>query len=96
MKKIFALGLILIIFSAAANAQRPRGTFPNVRPNNNQLSWGEKKELRKDAIRYHIIKRRALRDGLITPIERRKLRKAKCEGRRDLFRFKHNSRRRLI
>jgi hypothetical protein len=104
MKKIFALGLILIVLSAAANAQRPRvvfpnsprGTFPNIRPNTNQLSWGEKKELRKDAIRYHIIKRRALRDGLITPIERRKLRKAKCEGRRDLFRFKHNSRRRLI
>ena len=96
MKKIIALSLILIIFSAAASAQRPRGTFPNIRSNNNQLSWGEKKELRKNAMRYHIIKRRATRDGVVTPFERKKLRRAKCEGRRDLFRFKHNSRRRVI
>lgn len=96
MKKILALGLILVIFSAAASAQRPRGTFYNIRPNNNQLSWGEKRELRKDAMRYHIIKRRATRDGVVTPFERKKLRRAKCEGRRDAFRFKHNGRRRLI
>lgn len=96
MKKILVLGLILLIFSVAVSAQRSRGSFPNIRPNNNQLSWGEKQELRKDAIHYHMIKRRATRDGVVTPFERRKLRKAKCEGRRDLFRFKHNGRRRLI
>jgi hypothetical protein len=96
MKKIVALGLILLTLSAAASAKRPRGTFPNIRVNDKQLTWGEKRELRKDAIRYHLMKRRATRDGYITAFERRKLRRAKCDIRRDAFRFKHNGRRRLI
>jgi hypothetical protein len=104
MKKILVFSLILVLISAAALAQRPRATFPNVRPNarpnirlnNNQLTWGENKQLRKDAVRYHTMKRRAGRDGRITPIERRKLRRAKCDTRRDLVRLKHNGRRRII
>ena len=101
MKKILVFSLILVLISAAASAQvRSRATFSNVRPNirlnNNQLTWGEKKELRKDAVRYHMIKRRAGRDGIVTPIERRKLRRAECDARRDRVRFKHNGRRRII
>ncbi|SRR5258705_9657214 len=104
MKKILVFSLLLGLFSTAALAQRPRvispsvrlNVRPNVRFNNNQLTWGEKKELRKDAFRYHAMKRRAGRDGRVTPIERRKLRRAKCDSRRDLVRFKHNGRRRII
>jgi len=112
MKKIVVFSLLFGLISTAALAQRPRVISPNVRPNvrpnarpnarpnirlnNNQLTWGEKKELRKDAVRYHAMKRRAGRDGRITPIERRKLRRAKCDTRRDLVRFKHNGRRRII
>ena len=100
MKKILVFSLILIFISTGALAQRPRATFPNTRPNirlnNNQITWGEKKELRKDAVRYQKMKRRAGRDGIVTPIERRKLRRAKCDTRRDLVRFKHNGRRRII
>ena len=100
MKKILVFSLILGFISTAALAQRPRGTFPNTRPNirlnSNQLTWGERKGLRKDAVRYHRMKRRAGRDGVVTPIERRKLRRAKCDTRRDLVRFKHNGRRRII
>lgn len=101
MKKILVFSLFLILISAAASAQvRVRVTSPNIRPNvrlnNNQLTWGEKKELRKDAVRYRVIKRRVGRDGILTPIERRKLRKVKCDTRRDRVRFKHNGRRRII
>jgi hypothetical protein len=101
MKKILVFSLILVLISAAASAQvRVRVTSPNIRPhvrlNSNQLTFGEKKELRKDAVRYRMIKRRVGRDGVVTPIERRKLRKAKCETRRDLVRFKHNGRRRIM
>ena len=97
MKKILVFSLLLVFISAAASAQvRSRGTFPNARLNNNQLTWGEKKELRKDAFRYHMMKRKAGRDGIVTPFERRKLRRAKCDSRRDLVRFKHNGRRKVI
>lgn len=101
MKKILVFSLVLVLISAAASAQvRVRVTSPNVRPNirlnNNQITWGEKKELRKDAVRYRMIKRKVGRDGIITPIERRKLRRTKCDARRDLVRFKHNGRRRII
>ena len=100
MKKILVFSLLFVSISTAAIAQRTRAISPNVRPNirlnNNQLTWGEKKELRKDAVRYHAMKRKAGRDGRVTPIERRKLRRAKCDTRRDLVRFKHNGRRRII
>ena len=96
MKKILVSSLFLVLISASALAQRTRAMSSNVRFNTNQLTWGEKKELRKDAVRYHAMKRKAGRDGRITPIERRKLRRAKCDNRRDLVRFKHNNRRRII
>src|SRR5258705_10655393 len=104
MKKIVVFSLLFVSISTAALAQRPRAvspnvrfnTRPNVRLNSNQLTWGEKKELRKDGVRYHAMRRRAGRDGRITPIERRKLRRAKCDTRRDRVRFKHNGRRRVI
>lgn len=101
MKKILALSLILIVLSAAASAQAgPGSPFRKHRMQrgfkNGQITRSERFELRKDAVRYQITKRRATRDGIVTPFERKKLRKAKCEGRRDLFRFKHNGRRRVI
>jgi hypothetical protein len=97
MKKILVFSLALVLISAAASAQiRPRGPFPKFEPGNNQLSRGEKKELRKDAVRYRMMKRRAGQDGIVTPFERRRLHREKCEARHELFRFKHNRRRRLI
>jgi hypothetical protein len=100
MKKILVFSFLFVLISTAAFAQRLRAVSPNARPNirlnNNQLTWGEKIEFRKDAFRYHAMKRRAGRDGRITPIERRKLRRSKCDARRDLVRFKHNGRRRII
>jgi len=97
MKKVLLFSLILVLISAAASAQiRPRSRVSNFRPQNNQITRGERQEIRKDAFRYQVMKRKAGRDGLVTPIERKKLRGARCETRRDLFRFKHNGRRRVI
>jgi hypothetical protein len=93
MKKILIFSLIFVITSAAASAQvRSQGIFPD----NKQLTRHERKELRRDMARNHFIKRRAERDGVVTPMERRRIRRSKCDTRRDLFRFRHNGRRRLI
>lgn len=91
MKKIIGLGLVLIILSVAASAQRavvPRAT--------NELTRVEKLQIRKDAVRYKRLMRKCRRDGVVTSIERKKIQRAKRETRRDVFRFKHNNRRRLI
>ncbi len=97
MKKILLFSFMFVFISATASAQiRHREAFPNFRSNSNQLTWNEKKEIRRDAVRNHMIKRRALRDGIVTPIERRKIHQSKCDTRRDLFRFRHNSRRMII
>ena len=101
MKKIVALSLILIVLSFAASAQGGFGKgFRKHRLergfNSGQINRPERMELRKDALRYEMLERKTRRDGVVTPFERKRLRKAKCEDRRDLFRAKHNRRRRMI
>jgi len=97
MKKILGLSLVLMILSVAASAQV---VVRKHRPGRNcvrsQITIGERAELRKDALRVRMIQRRSQRDGIVTPIERRRLQKAKAETRRDAFRYRHNLRRRLI
>jgi len=95
MKKITVLSFILVLFSVAASAQVRPGIRQHNRVNR-QFTRPEKMELRRDVARYRIIKRQAGRDGIVTPMERRRLHRAKCETRRDAFRFKHNGRRRVI
>src|SRR5262245_15368147 len=100
MKKILALALILVTLSVAASAQRPGDRFRRHRINNSfnsgQLTRPERFELRKDELRYRSLERRSRRDGVVTPMERRKLQKTKRHNRRELFRFKHNGRHRII
>jgi hypothetical protein len=101
MKKILVFSLILVLISAAASAQAgPGSRFGKQRIqrgfSQGQFSRPEKMELRKDVFRNQILKRRAHRDGVITPIERRRIHRSKCDTRRDAFRFRHNGRRRLI
>lgn len=97
MKKILVLTLTLVMISFASQAQlRSGGRFQKRGLASRQYSMGERMELRKDAMRYNMIKRRAGRDGVVTPMERRRLRHARREGCRDAFRFKHNRRRRVI
>lgn len=101
MKKIPALGLILILFSVAASAQRgPNNRLRRYRTsqdfNSGQITGPEKFQLKKDAIRLNMIQWNVRRDGVITPHEKRRVHKAKCKNRRDTFRFRLNGRNRVI
>lgn len=101
MKKIVLFSLLLVLISAFASAQAGPGNRFRTQGiqrgfSQGQLSRSEKIELRKDIFRNQILMRRARRDGVITPIERRRIHRSKCDTRRDAFRFRHNSRRRVI
>ncbi len=96
MKKIIGLSLVFIMLSVAASAQ---GNLRKHRARNctrNQVSVGERTELRQDVVRYRALQRRSKKDGIVTPMENRRIQRARTETRRDAFRFKHNNRRRLI
>jgi hypothetical protein len=92
MKKILVFSLILVLTSAAASAQ----ARPGFGVRKGQISRPEKFELRKNVSRNLILRRRAQRDGIVTPMERRRIHRSKCDTRRDLNRFRHNGRRRMI
>jgi hypothetical protein len=92
MKKILVFSLILVLVSAAASAQ----ARPGIGARKGQISRPEKFELRKDVSRSLILRKRAHRDGVITPFERRRIHRAKCDTRRDLTRFRHDRHRRII
>jgi len=101
MKKILVFSLILVLMSAAASAQEGSGSRFRKQGmqrsfNQGQLTRPEKFELRKDVYRSQIMQRRSRRDGVVTPIERRRIHRSKCDTRRDAFRFRHNGRRRFI
>jgi hypothetical protein len=52
--------------------------------------------LHRNEVRHKIERRRALRDGRVTPMEKRRLNKVRRHDRREIFRLRHNGRRRLI
>ena len=101
MKKIFFLGLILTLFAAAASAQQMQGSgFRHHREmqahRHRDLNRHELRRLHHDELRYGVARRRAHRDGIITPLERRRLNKMRHHERRESFRYSHNNRRHVI
>ncbi len=97
MKKYFYISLILVLISSAVSAQRINGV--GVRPrgiNSERISRPERYQLRRDMIRLNMVQRNARRDCIVTPVERRKIYRSKCNTRRDAYRFRHNGRHRLI
>jgi hypothetical protein len=94
MKRLFALSMIMLVLVAAVSAQGPGDRYRrhSVRSGirSGELSRMESLELRKNKIRINSLQRRAHRDGIVTPYERRKIYKAKANNRRETFRFKHN------
>jgi hypothetical protein len=101
MKKILLFSFILVLISATVSAQagpggryRKQGIQRGI--NQGQFTRPEKFQLRKDVFRNQLLQRRTRRDAVVTPMERRRIHRSKCDTRRDMFRFKHNSRRRLI
>ncbi len=107
MKKIVLLGLTLAIFTITVSAQSGRDGFNRDRDGirkervdrkfrSGQLTRGEKFKLHKNDREYGRAKRHALRDGKLTRYEKRKLSKMRKTDRRQSYRFKHNSRKRII
>jgi len=101
MKKIILSGLLIALISVTANAQRkPADRIQRFRIERGfdkaEINRAERFHLRKDQLRYRIAQRRVKRDGIVTPMERRRLMKMKRHNRQELFRFKHNRFRRVI
>jgi hypothetical protein len=97
MKKYFCISMILVLISAASSAQRINRA--GVRPrgfNTERITRPERFQLRRDMIRLNMVQRNARRDGIVTPIERRRIHRSKCNTRRDVIRFRHNGRNRII
>lgn len=101
MKKLLLFGLTLMLLSISVSAQRntrPRSNRSVIvnRLNNSQLTRAERLRLHRDRIRYGAAQRQARRDGTVTAPERRRLHRMKRHNRVELFRYKHNNRRRII
>lgn len=100
MKKIFFLGIVFALFAATASAQKGNDVIQRHRIHrgfeNHQLTRGEKFRLQRNQSIYRHERRRALRDGKVTPMEKRRLHKARIHNNRQTFRLKHNFRRRVI
>lgn len=101
MKKFLTLGLILVVLSVTASAQRGPGDRLRKHRIHNGFRHGEitrheRFELRKNSFRLEIAQRRARRDGVVTPFEQRRIRHLKHNDRREAFHYRHNNRRRVI
>ena len=100
MKKLFVLGVILTLLAVSATAQRGGDRVRHQRiergVDNGQLTRPERFRLQKNERRYRIEKRRVFRDGRQTPRERRRLNTMRRHESREIFRLKHNGRRRSI
>jgi hypothetical protein len=100
MKKIFLLGLAFGLFTIAASAQKGNEGPGKQRTEKgfeiHQLTRGEKSRLNRNDVRYRHEKRRVMRDGRVTPMEKRRLHNMRTHDRRQMFRYKHNPRRRVI
>lgn len=95
MKKILFATLALVVLSVTVSAQAGlrRGGCRN---GDTRITRVERMQLRKDVVRQGVARRMATRDGIVTPMERRKLNALKRDTRRDAFRYRHNGRNRII
>ena len=102
MKKILFFGLILtLVFSVSASAQIADGRhFRHHREmqsfRHGELNRYELKRLHQNEFRYRMARRRAYRDDLVTPFERRRLHQMRRHDRHESYRFRHNRFRRVI
>ena len=98
MKKILVLSAVLALFTVAASAQSGRNVRQHHRIDrgfdNGELTRAERARLERNHALYQQERRRALRDGRITPAERRRLEAIKRQNSREIYSYKHNSRKR--
>jgi hypothetical protein len=100
MKKILILGVVFALFTVTASAQTGRDQVRKHRIEKSfkagQLTRGEKYRLHKNQMQYRFERRRALRDGYLSPVEKKRLHKMRVHDRRESFRYKHNKRKSVI
>jgi hypothetical protein len=94
MKKILIIAIVMLLLQGIASAQR--SLSERIHRNRTAITRADRLELSRDVFRYETLDRRVRRDGAVTPLERRKLRRAKHGSRTDRFRSRHNSGRRMI
>jgi hypothetical protein len=99
MKKILFFGLAFTLITLAASAQTGPGKdrvegFRKTEKKG-QITRGEKFKLHKNKRDYDRMERRFKRDGHMSRMEKRKLHHKKQQNRHDMFRFKHNHRKRV-
>jgi hypothetical protein len=93
MKKILLIACLFTLMGTAASAQTLRHRGMNNRTGITRL---EAMDLRRDHQRIKVARFRAQRDGIVTPVEKRKLRKMKRHQRREFFFYKNNRNRRIL
>lgn len=93
MKKILFASVLLVMFTITAQAQRG---LRNYRTRPAEITRFEKLQLQRDVMQIRAAQRKAERDGIISPYEIRNIQKLKQKTRRDAYRFRHNSRSRVI
>lgn len=101
MKKFLVLSLVLVFTTITVSAQRgPGDRFRHLRIQqgfrSGEITRLERMHLRKNAVRLNMVQRNARRDGIVTPAERVRIHRLKADTRRDMFRFRHNVRQRVI
>jgi hypothetical protein len=96
MKQLFVLTLVLLVVAGSSAAQTTRDRFQRQRIRVSEITTAERLDIRRDLLRYERMQQRAKRDGVVTPEERRKLKRKKAENRREIFRYRHNKNRRVV
>ena len=93
-----ALAFIGLVFANSAMAGRvgKRQLRQNARIHqgvkSQELTFRETRTLRREQHRIQRTKRRALRDGVVTPRERVRIENRQNKASRDIYRLKHNGR----
>ena len=101
MKKILIPAIAILLTSALSSAQQASDNrVQNLRiesgVRSGKLNRAERVRIRKDQFRYKMEQKKARRDGVVTPGEKRKLNMMKKKNNRQIFRMKHNRRNRVI
>ncbi len=100
MKKILFVAVVFALFTTAASAQRGHNAVTHHRVQqgfqSGQLTRGEKARLHRNQTAYRHERRKALRDGRLTPAEKRRLAHIRKYDSRRIYAMKHNGRRRVF
>ena len=95
MRKILSVAIVMALFAITASAQ-PGFSFRSHRNSDTRITRVERMQLRKNMFKVGVAHKLIIRDGVETPMERRKLNRMKCRTRMCVYRFRHKGRNRII